>query len=77
MKKILVFVGVLMFVANLFAQTLDDVGRLSIFVQRPNDASIPSEAINILDDKMHQIITSSGISENAFVKDSHCLQQSV
>ena len=32
MKKILVFVGVLMFVANLFAQTLDDVGRLSIFV---------------------------------------------
>lgn len=66
MKKILVFVGVLMFVANLFAQTLDDVGRLSIFVQRPNDASIPSEAINILDDKMHQIITSSGISENAF-----------
>ena len=68
MKKIFNIVGFLLFASNLFAQTLDDVGRMSIYVQRPNNGNIPVEALNILEDKMHQIVTTSGISDNAFNK---------
>lgn len=65
MKKLsLVLLGTLFTVTSL-AQTLDDVGRLAINVQRPNNRSIPTEALDMLDDKMHQIITTSGISDNA------------
>ena len=49
----------------LYAQTLDDVGRMSINVQRPVNRSIPTEALDQLEDKMHQIITTAGISDNA------------
>ena len=41
---------------------------MSIHVQRPDNKTIPSEAMNLLEDKMHQIITMSGISDNAFNK---------
>ncbi len=68
MKRLFNIVGLLLLVSNLFAQTLDDVGRMSIYVQRPSSGNIPVEATNILEDKMHQIITTSGISDNAFNK---------
>ena len=47
------------------AQTLDDVGRMSINVQRPVNRSIPTEAMDQLEDKMHQIITTAGIADNS------------
>ena len=65
MKRIIFFVVNLLFTGVLFAQTLDDVGRMSINVQRPTNRTIPSEALDQLEDKMHQIITTAGISDNA------------
>ena len=65
MKKQSVLAAFLLFASVLCAQTLDDVGRMSINVQRPVNKSIPTEAIDQLDDKMHQIITTAGISDNA------------
>lgn len=65
MKRISYLAVVLLFTGNLFAQTLDDVGRMAINVQRPNNRTIPTEALDQLDDKMHQIITTAGISDNA------------
>ena len=65
MRRILYLAVILVFVNNLFAQTLDDVGRMSINVQRPVNRSIPTEAMDQLEDKMHQIITTAGISDNA------------
>ena len=44
---------------------MDDVGRMSINVQRPVNRSIPTEALDQLEEKMHQIITTAGISDNA------------
>lgn len=69
MKKVLlIVVAELLFSSLLLAQTLDDVGRMSIYVQRPSNTTIPSEAMDLLEDKMHQIITTSGLSDNAFNK---------
>ena len=68
MKRFLYSTILLLFTCSIFAQTLDDVGRMSIYVQRPNNGTIPTEAINLLENKMHQIITTSGISDNAFNK---------
>ena len=68
MKRFLYSVSLFLFSCNIFAQTLDDVGRMSIHVQRPNSGTIPAEAINLLENKMHQIITTNGISDNAFNK---------
>lgn len=65
MKRISYLAVILLFAGNLFAQTLDDVGRMSINVQRPASRNIPAEALNQLEDKMHQIITTAGISDNA------------
>ncbi len=65
MRRISYLAVVLLFTGNLFAQTLDDIGRMSINVQRPVNRSIPTEALDQLDDKMHQIITTAGISDNA------------
>lgn len=65
MRKITLFAVGLLFASALCAQTLDDVGRMSINVQRPVNKSIPTEAMDQLDDKMHQIITTAGISDNA------------
>lgn len=65
MKRILYLAVILLFTGNLFAQTLDDVGRMSINVQRPASRNIPTEALDQLEDKMHQIITTAGISDNA------------
>ena len=65
MKRVLIFVVNLLCVSVLCAQTLDDVGRMSINVQRPVNRSIPVEAMDQLEDKMHQIITTAGISDNA------------
>lgn len=68
MKKVLIFILSMVWTYTLCAQTLDDVGRMSINVQRPANRTIPSEAMDQLVDKMHQIITTSGISDNAFNK---------
>ncbi len=68
MKKMSYLAIALLFSANLCAQTLDDVGRMSINVQRPINKTIPTEAMDMLEDKMHQIITANGISDNAFGK---------
>lgn len=68
MKRIPLIMVYLLFAGILFAQTLDDVGRMSINVQRPANKTIPTEALDQLEDKMHQIITTSGISDNAFNK---------
>ncbi len=65
MKRTTLFIGSLLFAGILCAQTLDDVGRMAINVQRPNNRSIPAEALSQLEDKMHQIITTAGISDNA------------
>ena len=65
MRRILYLAVILVFANNLFAQTLDDIGRMSINVQRPANRNIPTEALDLLDDKMHQIITMAGISDNA------------
>lgn len=65
MKRISYVAVILLFSGSLFAQTLDDVGRMSINVQRPINRNIPTEALDQLDDKMHQIITTAGISDNA------------
>lgn len=65
MKRITFFICYLLFVGMLCAQTLDDVGRMAINVQRPSNRTIPTEALDQLDDKMHQIITTAGISDNA------------
>lgn len=65
MRRISNLAVILLFAGNLFAQTLDDVGRMSINVQRPANRNIPTEALDQLDDKMHQIITTAGISDNA------------
>ena len=65
MRKVSLFAVCLLFASVLCAQTLDDVGRMSINVQRPVNKSIPTEAMDQLDDKMHQIITTAGISDNA------------
>ena len=68
MKRLSYLVVILLLASNMYAQTLDDVGRMSINVQRPNNRTIPTEALDILEDRMHQIITTSGISDNAFNK---------
>ena len=65
MRKVSLFAVCLLFASVLCAQTLDDVGRMSINVQRPVNKSIPTEAMDQLEDKMHQIITTAGISDNA------------
>lgn len=65
MKRIPLIMVCLLFAGILCAQTLDDVGRMSINVQRPVNRSIPTEAMDQLEDKMHQIITTAGISDNA------------
>lgn len=65
MKRIIFFICCLLFAGVLSAQTLDDVGRMAINVQRPSNRSVPTEALDQLDDKMHQIITTAGISDNA------------
>jgi hypothetical protein len=65
MRRLSYFAVILLFAGNLFAQTLDDVGRMSINVQRPANRNIPTEALDQLEDKMHQIITTAGISDNA------------
>lgn len=65
MRRISYLAVVLLFTGNLFAQTLDDIGRMSINVQRPANRNIPTEALDQLEDKMHQIITTAGISDNA------------
>ena len=65
MKKQSVLAVFLLVASVLCAQTLDDVGRMSINVQRPVNRSIPTEAMDQLEDKMHQIITTAGISDNA------------
>ncbi len=65
MKRNMFILVVLLWTSSLCAQTLDDVGRMSINVQRPNNRSIPAEALSQLEDKMHQIITTAGISDNA------------
>lgn len=66
MKRVLNTIVVLLLSISALAQTLDDVGRLSINVQRPQNTSIPTEAMDMLVDKMHQIITTAGIGDNAF-----------
>ena len=66
MKRLSYLVVILLLASNMYAQTLDDVGRMSINIQRPNNRTIPTEALDILEDRMHQIITTSGISDNAF-----------
>lgn len=65
MKRIPLIMVYLLFAGILCAQTLDDVGRMSINVQRPVNRNIPTEALDQLDEKMHQIITTAGISDNA------------
>ena len=65
MKRIPLIMVYLLFAGILCSQTLDDVGRMSINVQRPVNRSIPTEAMDQLEDKMHQIITTAGISDNA------------
>ena len=65
MKKVSFLSACLLFASVLCAQTLDDVGRMSINVQRPVNRTIPTEAMDQLEDKMHQIITTAGISDNA------------
>lgn len=65
MKRIPLIMVYLLFAGILCAQTLDDVGRMSINVQRPASRNIPTEALDQLEDKMHQIITTAGISDNA------------
>lgn len=64
-KRFITTIFVLMAATGLMnGQTLDDIGRLSIKVQKPIQANIPEEARNVLDDRMHQIISVSGISDN-------------
>ena len=65
MKKQSVLAAFLLLGSVLYAQTLDDIGRMSINVQCPVNRSIPPEAMNLLEDKMHQIISTAGISDNA------------
>lgn len=65
MKRIPLIMVYLLFAGILCAQTLDDVGRMSINVHRPASRNIPTEALDQLEDKMHQIITTAGISDNA------------
>lgn len=65
MKKQSVLAAFLLLASVLCAQTLDDIGRMSINVQRPVNRTIPTEAMDQLEDKMHQIITTAGISDNA------------
>lgn len=64
------FLYVIMFVSTIsaIAQTLDDVGRMSIYVTRPNNSNVPQEAMDILEDRMHQILTTNGIADNDFNK---------
>ena len=68
MKRIFLFSVSLLVASSLFAQTIDDIGRISISVQRPSNNAIPAEALNTLEDKMHQIVTTGGISDNDFNK---------
>lgn len=65
MKRQVLCVVALLLASVLYSQTLDDVGRMAINVQRPINRSIPTEAMDQLEDKMHQIITTAGISDNA------------
>lgn len=65
MKRIIYVISIFLLSCNICAQTLDDINRLSINVQRPNSKTIPIEAVNLLEDKMHQIITLNGISDNS------------
>lgn len=51
-----------------FAQTLDDVGRLSINVAYPKNQKIPKEALDLLDGRMHQFISQCGIVDNGIDK---------
>lgn len=46
-----------------YAQTLDDIGRLSIKVQKPKQKNIPAEASDMLENIMMQAITVNGISD--------------
>lgn len=65
MKKVYFIIVGFLLASMLGAQTLDDVGRMAINVQRPVNKTIPAEAVDQLEDKMHQIITTAGISDNS------------
>lgn len=65
MKRIIYIISIFLLSSNIYSQTLDDINRLSINVQRPNNKTIPVEAVKLLEDKMHQIITFNGISDNS------------
>lgn len=47
-----------------FAQTLDDIGRICIRVAPFDSQEVSSDAAAVLSSRMHQFITSSGICEN-------------
>lgn len=68
MKRFIYTICIMLAANSILAQTLDDIGRLSISIQRPNYNNIPTEALDILEDKMSQIITLNGISDNSFNK---------
>ena len=46
------------------AQSINDIGRLCIKVSPLSDKKIPSEAAKVLENRMHQMIAFSGITDN-------------
>lgn len=64
MRKIICFLTLLMACQISYGQTLDDISRMSIQVQTLVQSNITIEARNFLEDRMHQIITVNGISDN-------------
>lgn len=64
MKRLVLFISVISLSIGMHAQTLDDVGRMSIYVTRPTSNNLPTEALDILEDRMEQILTTNGIADN-------------
>lgn len=63
MKKIVTLIFLVQAI-SLTAQTLDDFGRLSIHVSDSYSRNIPYEAAEVLSNRVRQIITNNGISDN-------------
>lgn len=68
MKRLYLFLGLSILLISSSAQTLDDIGRITIAVQPIENQTIPDEALDILYNKMHQIITNNGFSNYAIDK---------
>lgn len=66
MKRILLLIFVSLNVCLLAAQTIDDIGRISIKVREPDGNNIPDESKALLVDRSKQIIANNGIVDEGF-----------